>query len=172
MFAKINEATLSLFCELGIRQKSNFAYYKIILIHCGSIKIYGEKKEGKWNIFKNCTWQHTFCSFELKTLHSYHSSFPYPSWLKKRKTKWAPQAVIWVFRDIQYNPIFSINYITINKDLEKLRDHSIVSDKDKNFVMIRVGTNWSCHNNKMMPLLISSSDLSLLEHHMDRNFCM
>ena len=57
MFAKINEATLSLFCELRIRQKTNFAYYKIILIHCGSINIYGEKKEGKWNIFKNCTWQ-------------------------------------------------------------------------------------------------------------------
>ena len=45
MFAKINEATLSLFCELGIRQKTNFAYYKIILIHCGSIK----KKKRKAN---------------------------------------------------------------------------------------------------------------------------
>ena len=28
MFAKINEAALSLFCELGISSKTNFAYYK------------------------------------------------------------------------------------------------------------------------------------------------
>ena len=39
---------------------------------------------------------------------------------KKKKTEWAPQPVIWVFGDIQYIPSLSINYIAINKDLEKL----------------------------------------------------
>ena len=49
IFAKINEAALSLFCELGIHQKTNFAYYKYTV----EVLKFMEKKRRQMKYFQN-----------------------------------------------------------------------------------------------------------------------
>ena len=57
----------------------------------------------------------------------------------------------------QYLPSLSINYVAINKDLEKLPPQS-VSDKDENLLWSRLQWHRSCHSNEMrlLPILLAA----------------
>ena len=66
----------------------------LVVLEDGSVTYWWKCGCCKLIVSSLCT---TFCSLELKTLPCYQISFPSPSWLKKKTTKWAPQAVIWAF---------------------------------------------------------------------------
>ena len=53
----------------------------------------------------------------------------------------------------RYLPSLSINYVAINKHLEKSH-HSCITDKDENLLWSGLQWHWSCHSNKMKPLSI------------------
>ena len=60
----------------------------------------------------------------------------------------------------QYLPSLSINYVSINKDLEKTAT-TVVFDKDENLLSSGLQRHHSCHSNEMtlLPLLLAAAYL-------------